>query len=51
MFESAGFTVTALTATRWDELPTPMDAFAPEFRNCDQVDLLVRTFTVALTPA
>jgi hypothetical protein len=51
VFESAGFKVTSLTANRWDKLPTPVEAFAPEFRDCDRADLLVESFTVALTPA
>lgn len=51
VFEASGFAVLAVTAQRWEELPTPVEAFAPEFRNCDRADLLVSSFTVALRAA
>jgi hypothetical protein len=50
-FETAGFTVGTLTASRWDSLPTPLHALAPEFRNCAVPELLVKDFLVALSPA
>jgi hypothetical protein len=50
VFESAGFRVSALTQTRWNELPTPLAALAPEFRAHDRDDLLVKSFCVTLTP-
>lgn len=51
VFESAGFQVASLVATRWQDLPTPVKALAPEFRNCDRADLLVQSFTVSLRAA
>lgn len=50
-FEASGFTVHTLATTCWESLPTPLDALAPEFRNCAVVDLLVKSFTVSLSPA
>jgi hypothetical protein len=51
VFESAGFRIESLAVTRWEELPTPLEDLAPEFRGCDRAELLVKNFTVALTPA
>lgn len=51
VFESMGFAVKTISTIRWDALPTPMKAIAPEFRNCNVADLLVKTFTVTLSPA
>ena len=50
-FESAGLTVRSLSATRWDAMPTPPHALAPEFRDHDPADLLVKDFAVELSPA
>jgi Methyltransferase domain len=50
-FEGAGFRVQVLAASHWDALPTPLHALAPEFRNYEVADLLVKSFAVALSPA
>jgi Methyltransferase domain len=50
-FEAVGFTVDALTACRWEALPTPRRALAREFRDRELGELLVRSFVVALSPA
>jgi len=50
IFENAGFAISALTSTRWDDLPTPLEVLAPEFREHSRDDLLVKGFTVTLTP-
>jgi hypothetical protein len=51
VFELTGFTVRILSTSRWDALPTPLQALAPEFRECDVADLLVKNFAVTLSPA
>ncbi len=51
IFQDAGFRVASLSTTRWERLPTPVAAFAREFRNFEPEDLLVKNFTVALAPA
>jgi SAM-dependent methyltransferase len=49
-FESSGFVVRAVSATRWAALPTPLTALAPEFRRHEPAELLVKTFAVELRP-
>jgi hypothetical protein len=50
VFESVGFAVATLSTNRWDELPTPIAAFAQEFREWKRDELLVKDFAVTLTP-
>jgi len=50
-FEAAGFTVADLSTLKWDTLPTPRRAFAPEFRALPEEELLIRSFTVTLRAA
>jgi SAM-dependent methyltransferase len=49
-FESAGFAVRAVSIARWDALPTPLATLAPEFRELEISDLLVKSFAVELSP-
>jgi hypothetical protein len=50
-FEAAGFAVADLSTLRWESPPTPIRAFAAEFRGLPQEELLIRSFTVTLRPA
>ncbi len=50
LFESEGFTVKTLEATRWDTLPTRPESFASEFRKWDPSELLVKSFAIVLGP-
>lgn len=51
IFEAVGFHVQVVATNRWDKLPTPVRALAPEFRNRDLADLIVKGFVVSLSPA
>jgi predicted SAM-dependent methyltransferase len=49
-FERAGFVVEVIATERWDRLPTPRAALAPEFQTRDTQELLVKGFEVLLSP-
>lgn len=50
MFREAGFEIEVTEVTRWEELPTPRRAMAPEFRARTLDDLLVQGFHMLLRP-
>jgi SAM-dependent methyltransferase len=48
LFEEAGFAPEVVSATRWDELPTPRRKLAERFANLSDEELLVAGFDVVL---
>lgn len=49
-FEEAGFSVEVARVKRWPVLPTPREAFSPEFSKLTEDELLIREFDVVLRP-
>lgn len=51
LFRQAGFEVQIVASDHWDELPTPRDAMAGEFRAREDGDLTIQGFDVLLRKA
>jgi hypothetical protein len=47
----AGFVLTAISAGKWDSLPTPRNRLAQPYRNCTEDDLLTSYIDVLAEPA
>jgi hypothetical protein len=50
IFSEAGFLVEVVSKQRWNALPLPVSALAPEFRHFSEEDLLISSFHVLLRP-
>lgn len=50
IFKSAGFHIDAVHAAHWEKIPTSRRAMQPEFSSLKDADLLVKGFSVVLTP-